>query len=817
MTTRNTLWLALSLAACTGNTVPEDTDRTAEPAECPHLGAVEATLDFGAVAIGGDNVLPVLVANDCEGQIALGVTARVDGDEAFTLDEDAVGVAAGAAGEIVVRFSPVDYAAHEATLVLETTDPENPTATVTLRGQAVPDQDGDGHEATEAGGDDCDDSDPSAFPGSTEVEDLADDDCDGAVDEGFVDPGAILVTEMMIRPTAAADAVGEWIELYNASEAPVELRGWHVGVSASSGFAIEESLVLEPGSFAVIGASTDPAENGSVAVDAAWPSGEFSLPDDSGAVVLALAGEEMFRLDYDTSWKGVDGASLSLDSESVSPATAPVKSYWCNAQSELASGDKATPGATNDWCPSVDHDRDGASEIGGDCDDTDPTVGPDAAELYDGLDQDCDGEIDDLSIGSATATLAGGTGEYLGYSSMGLGDVDGDGQTELLVGSRYAGSSHGQAYVFEGADWASFSGNASSYDESEFSPTYAWYFGSVPLLARDHTGDGEPDLLVGGGEYAGTDYAWVVFESAISGSLDVSDATMYGTNYSSTSQTVIAAPDMNGDGVAEIAYGASNTGSGSTLGLVTVHDPDGLTGAVDYADAALALTGTTVGDYLGSSLASADLDDDGYDDIIAGAYGYHDGEPLGGGLFVVGGGSSYPASGTVDGVASLTLRGNTRSQYLGMEKGIAVGDLDGNGSLDLAGAAAYGSDVYVLFDAGSRSGTVDDTDADATISGTSLYFGWAVQAEDLDDDGADELLVGNYGGGAASSGIWIFGGLSAGAWDQDDASASITGTSTGEQLWSWLAGDLDGDGTAEAVVATSTSSPSAGKLYFLDL
>jgi hypothetical protein len=816
MNTRNTLWLALSLAACTGNTVPEDTDRTPEPSECPHLGTVEPTLDFGAVAIGGDNLLPVLVPNDCDGQIALGVTARIDGDEAFTLEEDSAGVAAGAAGEIVVRFSPIDYAAHEATLVLETTDPENPIATVTLRGQAVPDQDGDGHEATEAGGDDCDDSDPGAFPGSTEAGNLADDDCDGSVDEGFVDPGAILVTEMMIRPNAAADAVGEWIELYNASAAPVELRGWHVGVSASSGFAIEGSLVLDPGAFAVIGASDDTAENGSIPVTAAWPSGEFSLPDDSGAVVLALAGEQMFRLDYDSSWKPTDGASLSLDSESVRPEAAPVKSYWCNALTELASGDKATPGATNDWCPTVDHDRDGASEVGGDCDDADPTVGPDAAELYDGLDQDCDGKIDDMDIASATVTLAGSAGEYVGYGAMALGDIDGDSAPELLVASRYANSSHGQTYAFEAADWASFSGAPSSVDEAEFSPTYAWYFGNLPHTPGDHTGDGEVDLFVGGGEYAGTDYAWVVFESALSGSLDVTDATIYGTGYSSTSQTVAAAPDMNGDGIAEIAYGASITGS-TTSGMVTVHDPDGLSGAVDYADADLSLTGTTVGDYFGSALTSADLDDDGYDDLVAGAYGYHDGEPLGGGVFVVSGASSFPASGAVDGVASLTLRGNTRSQYLGMERSLAVGDLDGNGSLDLAGAAAYGSDVYVLLDAGSRSGTVDDTDADATISGTALYFGWAVQAEDLDGDGADELLVGSYAGGATSAGIWAFAGLGSGGWDQDDASASISGLTGTEQLWTWFAGDLDADGTAEAVIATSGGTSTAGKLYFLDL
>ncbi|MBK8181077.1 MAG: hypothetical protein IPK67_19800 [Planctomycetes bacterium] len=41
------------------------------------------------------------------------------------------------------------------------------------------DADGDGHEAAEAGGDDCDDSDPDAYPGAAEdCADAVDYDCD---------------------------------------------------------------------------------------------------------------------------------------------------------------------------------------------------------------------------------------------------------------------------------------------------------------------------------------------------------------------------------------------------------------------------------------------------------------------------------------------------------------------------------------------------------------------------------------------------------------------------------------------------------------
>ena len=58
-----------------------------------------------------------------------------------------------------------------------------------------------------------------------------------------------------------------------------------------------------------------------------------------------------------------------------------------------------------------DRDADGVSRADGDCDDTDASVNPGAVEVCDGIDQDCDGDIDD---GTETTWFADDDGDGFG-------------------------------------------------------------------------------------------------------------------------------------------------------------------------------------------------------------------------------------------------------------------------------------------------------------------------------------------------------------------------------------------------------------------
>jgi hypothetical protein len=151
-----------------------------------------------------------------------------------------------------------------------------------------------------------------------------------------------------------------------------------------------------------------------------------------------------------------------------------------------------------------------------------------------------------------------------------------------------------------------------------------------------------------------------------------------------------------------------------------------------------ALTGETTQTSLGYSVSRAgDVDADGYDDIIVGAYAYDTASVTNAGRAYVFHGS---AAG-IESVATTTLTGTTTNEYLGYAVANA-GDVDGDGYDDVI-VGAYRYDTCSITDAGrvyvhhgSASG-VSVTPA-TTLEGTSasaFYGGTVASAGDVNADG----------------------------------------------------------------------------------
>ena len=201
--------------------------------------------------------------------------------------------------------------------------------------------------------------------------------------------------------------------------------------------------------------------------------------------------------DYDQDGDGVEGAEGGGDDcDDTDAATSPdLAELWYNGVDNDCAGDDdydqdgdghtssaytgddcddldsdACPGAVDEWYDGVDSDclgdNDYDQDLDGveypdDCNDTDPAVTGPVVESMNGIDDDCDGLIDDFEIGSVAS------GVMYGYAtSMSVGDhgnlaladdVTGDGAVDLIIAAR--GSEDGMVWVVDAATAATAGGD----------------------------------------------------------------------------------------------------------------------------------------------------------------------------------------------------------------------------------------------------------------------------------------------------------------------------------------------------------------------
>lgn len=148
--------------------------------DVPRLVAPAGPIALGAVPYGVLSRVEVRLHNP--GTAA--VRARLVASDGLRVSTDAVQVPAGGVARFSVftrpqAFGPLDGAVTVRANGVDTVIP--------VSGNVPDDFDGDGARDVRAGGDDCDDLNPDARPGATEVCDGVDNDCDERVDVGAVD------------------------------------------------------------------------------------------------------------------------------------------------------------------------------------------------------------------------------------------------------------------------------------------------------------------------------------------------------------------------------------------------------------------------------------------------------------------------------------------------------------------------------------------------------------------------------------------------------------------------------------------------------
>jgi FG-GAP repeat protein/VCBS repeat protein len=396
------------------------------------------------------------------------------------------------------------------------------------------------------------------------------------------------------------------------------------------------------------------------------------------------------------------------------------------------------------------------------------------------------GSASGLSATPAFIATGETTDSQLGLSAATAGDVNSDGYADIVIGAPRYNNFTGRSYVYLG----SANGLKTTPALTVTGEATNSAFGGSAATAGDVNGDGYVDIIIGAPEFgSGTGRAYVYHGAAdLPGSTPVFTATGetpgdYSGNWTGT------AGDVNGDGYADIIVGApaySNTGRvhvylGSASGL--------------SATPAFTATGEGSGDGFGFSVGTAgDVNGDGYDDVIVGAYGYNS--------YI---GRAYVYLGSASGLSSIlsfAVTGEGPSDQFGLSVATA-GDVNGDGYSDVViGARGYSSNTgraYVYF--GSANGLSASPAFTATGEANNNYFGQSVgTAGDVNGDGYSDIIVGATGYLTATGRAYVYLGSSSGL------STTPAFTVTGEHFYSlfgWpvgTTGDVNGDGYSEVIV-----------------
>ncbi len=492
---------------------------------------------------------------------------------------------------------------------------------------------------------------------------------------------------------------------------------------------------------------------------------------------------------------------------------------------------------TDETISSVDRDcRDPGEASGdGDCDDGDPAVNPGAEEICrDGVDNNCDASSSPCSLAgivhlsAAEAKLVGeNTEDYAGYS-IAVGDVDGDGFGDVLVGAYgedVGAYNTGVVYGVLGP----ISGTMDlSEADAELVGDTVWGRAGSAVASGDVNRDGVDDVIVGapressGGDAAGTAYL-VLGPLAGTTSLSTADATLIGEDADDNAGCSVAMGDVDGDGIEDILVGAFHEESSGSNGGAAYLVAGPAVGTIDLSRSTAKFTGESANDYAGFSVAAGDLDGDGFSDVIVGSWS-DAGDSNSGAVYVVDG----PVTGTLNlSLADSKAVGESSADSAGYS--LATGDLDGDGVSDLLTGAPYANEgesttgaAYVI--TRPFTGTMNLASADAVLDGEldGDFAGVAVDAADVDDDGVADVIVGastEDSGGTSAGAVYIVYGPVAGTLPLSSADAKIIGENGADRAGRSVAsGDVDDDGVGDVVVGApweSTGGGYAGAVYLL--
>jgi hypothetical protein len=374
--------------------------------------------------------------------------------------------------------------------------------------------------------------------------------------------------------------------------------------------------------------------------------------------------------------------------------------------------------------------------------------------------------------------------------------------------------------------------------------------------AADYDGDGYDDLVVGvPGEdlTAGVISYWNEGEGAVAlfrgsayGVTVLEDALLHqdttgvsGANWETDMfGTALAAGDIDGDGIVDLIVGGpGDTDPGATAGSIWCLELEDVGRALTVSTSTRVSQTTSGvpdtaedGDEFGSAVVVADLNGDGYDDIVVGIPGENVGriEDAGAVQYLRGGsGGLLTRSGSITTGQIYYDQGSAHVEGTVVAddrfgSALAAGDFDADGYADLAigvpGEDWSGADegaVQIMYGSSTGPGVGRDELWTAGGPGTAGTLhsgnvcGSALAVGDFDDDGYDDLAVGCPGdesaGATVAGSVLMLYGSSSGldeseSWSQDSPGVRESGEGYDRFGAALTSAHFDDDGYADLAI-----------------
>jgi len=158
---------------------------------------------------------------------------------------------------------------------------------------------------------------------------------------------AIVITEVMVNPSAVSDSYGEWFEITNTSDSTIDIQGWIIKDSGQDEHSIvsdEQVIPILPGEYFVFARNADPSLNGGFSVGYQYENFSFSNSEDE-IIILDTSGAIVDEIHYNNTWPFSSGSSMEIHDPSIDNY---LSDSWFVSTLSYGDGDHGSPGIPYD-------------------------------------------------------------------------------------------------------------------------------------------------------------------------------------------------------------------------------------------------------------------------------------------------------------------------------------------------------------------------------------------------------------------------------------------------------------------------------------